>query len=173
MKLKGTNINLRKLKKSDAESIAKYADDMDIARYTTLPHPYKGAEDFIKKTQKDIRKKNGYELGIEHKGKIIGMMSITNIDHTNKNAEIGYWLGKPFWGRKFMKEAGKIILEFAFKEVGLERVYARVLIPNIASSKLLEKLGFQYEGKQRRAMIRFGEWYDAYTYSLLKEEFLE
>ena len=171
MKLKGTNINLRKLKKSDASSITKYADNMDIARYTTLPHPYTGAEEFIKKTQKGLRKKTGYELGIEYKGEIVGMMGLSSIDKTNKNAEFGYWLGKPFWRKGFTFEAAKLMIEFGFKELELERIYAKVLTQNIASAKLLEKLGFKHEGLLRRRMIRFGTWYDAHIYSMLKEEF--
>jgi ribosomal-protein-alanine N-acetyltransferase len=88
LKIEGSKINLRKLTKSDAKDIYLNARDKEIARYTTLPHPYKleHALDFIKKTYRDIRKKAAYELGIELKetGRIIGMMSLLKIDYINK-----------------------------------------------------------------------------------------
>src|SRR3989344_7000798 len=171
LKIKGKQINLRKLKKSDASSIYQNAKDFGIAKYTTLPHPYtlKNAEDFIKKTHQKIRKKKAFELGIELKetNEIIGMMSLMNIDYDNKNAEIGYWLGKKYWGRKIMKEAIKLILNFGFKKLKLVRIYARVMHPNISSVKLLEKSGFQYEGRMRRTTLRKGKWMDDLRYSIL------
>lgn len=102
LKIEGKQINLRRLKKSDAQSIYQNAKDFDIARYTTIPHPYKlkNAEDFIKKTHQKIRKKKAFELGIELKEtkEIIGVISLMNIDYNNKNAEIRYWLGKKILG---------------------------------------------------------------------------
>ena len=175
LKIEGKQINLRKLKKSDAPSIYQNAEDFDIARYTTLPHPYKlkNAEDFIKSTHQKIRKKKAFELGIELKEnkEIIGMMSLMNIDCVNKNAEIGYWLGKKYWGKKIMKEAVKLILNFGFKKLKLVRIYARVMHPNISSAKLLEKSGFHYEGRMRKTTLRKGKWMDDLRYSILSNEF--
>ena len=175
LKIEGKQINLRKLKKSDALSIYQNAKDFDIARYTTLPHPYKlkNAKDFIGITHQEIRKKKAFALGIEFKEtkEIIGMMSLIDIDHDNKNAEIGYWLGKKYWGKKIMKEAIKLILNFGFKRLKLVRIYARVMHPNISSAKLLERSGFQYEGTMRKAILRRGKWMDCLSYSVLDCEF--
>lgn len=175
LKIEGKQINLRKLKKLDAPAICQNAKDFDIARYTTLPHPYKlkNAKEFIKMTHQKIRKKKAFELGIELKEtkEIIGMMSLMNIDYNNKNAEIGYWLGKKYWGKKIMKEAIKLILNFGFKKLRLVRIYARVMHPNISSAKLLEKSGFQYEGRMRKAILRKGKWMDELRYSILSSKF--
>jgi len=175
IKIKGEQINLRKLKKSDALSIYQNAKDFDIAKYTRLPYPYKlkNAEDFIKITHQKIKKKKVFEFGIELKEtkKIIGMMSLMNIDYNNKNAEIGYWLGKKYWGKKIMKEAIILILNFGFKKLKLIRIYAKVMHPNISSIKLLEKSNFQYEGRMRRATLRKGKWMDDLMYSILSSEF--
>jgi len=175
LKIEGKQINLRKLKKSDAPSIYQNAKDFEIARYTTLPHPYKlkNAEDFIKITHQKIRKKKAFELGIELKEtkEIIGMISLINLDYDNKNAEIGYWLGKKYWNKKIMKEAVNLILNFGFKKLKLVRIYARVMHPNISSAKLLEKSGFQYEGRMRKANLRRGKWLDDLRYSILSSEF--
>ena len=175
IKIEGKLINLRKLKKSDAISIYENVRDYDIARYTMIPYPYKlkGARDFIKATHRNIKRKKAFELGIENKEskEIIGMMSLLNVDPDNRNAEIGYWLGKKYWGRKIMKEAVKLILNFGFMELKLVRIHARVMHPNTTSAKLLEKSGFQYEGRMRKTVFRKGKWMDELRYSILKEEF--
>jgi len=174
-KIEGKQINLRKLKKSDASSIYQNAKDFEIARYTTLPYPYrlKNAEDFIKMTHQKMRKKKSFELGIEFKEnkEIIGMIGLMNIDYDNKNAEIGYWLGKKYWGRGIMKKAIKLILNFGFKKLKLVRIYAKVMHPNIASAKLIEKSGFKYEGRMRKAILKRGKWMDYLIYSILSSEF--
>jgi len=175
LKIKGKQINLRKLKKSDAFSIQRNAKDFEIARYTTIPHPYtlKNAEDFIKLTHLKINKKKAFEYGIELKETrgIIGMIGLMNIDYNNKNAEVGYWLGKKYWGKGIMKEAIKLIINFGFKKLMLVRIYARVMHPNIASAKLLEKSGFEYEGTMRKSTFRNGNWMDNLNYSILCNEF--
>lgn len=174
-KIEGEQINLRKLKKSDAYSIYQNANDKLIAKYTTLPHPYKLeiAYSFIRKTHQKLNKKKAFELGIELKEtkEIIGMVSLIKIDYDNKKAEIGYWLGKKYWGRKIMKEAIKLLLDFGFKKLKLVRIYARVMHPNTSSARLLEKAGFKYEGRMRKTTFKNGKWMDDLIYSILSSEF--
>ncbi len=175
LKIEGKQINLRKLKKSDAPSIFKNVNDKTITKFTTIPYPYrlKMAYDFIKMTHREMRKKKVFGLGIELKGtgKIIGMISLMKVDYENRNAEIGYWLGREYWGKKIMKEAVNLILRFGFKKLKLVRIYARVVHPNISSAKLLEKSGFQYEGRMRKTTLADGQWLDDLRYSILDEEF--
>ncbi len=174
MIIKGDRINLRKLKKSDAESIQKHAKDKEISRYTILPHPYKlkHAQDFINLTHKKMRKKESYEFGIELKvtKKIIGMMGLINIDFENKKAEVGYWLGKKYWKQGLTTESLKLILKFGFRELKLEKIYAKVMCPNMASANLLKKNGFKLEGKLRKNTLKNGKFMDDLIYGLLKEE---
>ncbi len=175
LRLESKRIILRELKKSDAVSIHQNARDKKISKYTTLPYPYKlkDAEDFIKKTCQSIKRKNAYEMGIEFKEEkqIIGMMGLMNINYKNKNAEIGYWLGKKYWRKGLTKEASNLIIDFGFKELRLERIYAKVMHPNIASQKLLEKIGFKLEGRLRRDEFKNNKWYDDFIYAILKEEY--
>lgn len=175
LKIIGERINLRKLKKSDVLSIYKNVKDREILRYTYIPYPYKlkYASEFIKNTHQRIRKKTAYELGIELKQthQIIGMMSLMHIDYENRNGEVGYWLGKKYWGQGFAKEALRLILDFGFRKLKLVRIYARVMHPNTASYKLLEKVGFKYEGRMRKNIIKSGKWIDDLRYSILREEY--
>ena len=124
-------------------------------------------------THQKMRKKKTFSLGIEFKEtkEIIGMVSLMNVDYDNKNAEIGYWLGKKYWGKGIMKEAIKLILDFGFKKLKLVRIYAKVMHPNITLAKLLEKSGFKYEGRMRKTILRRGKWMDDLRYSILNSEF--
>ena len=174
--LKGKRINLRSFKKSDAESLCENIKPKIIKRYTAnIPHPYnlKHAIIFIKKSKLRERKKEEYSLGIELKEtkKIIGGISLMKIDLKNKNAELGYWLGKNYWGRGLTTEAVGLMLDFAFNKMKLNSVYARVFEENKGSSKVLIKSGFKQEGVQRQRFYRFGRWHHMPQYSILKHEY--
>ncbi|MFH1399698.1 MAG: GNAT family protein [Candidatus Woesearchaeota archaeon] len=175
MKITGERVNLRQLEASDAKSIFKYAKDKQISLYTTLPHPYitKDAKAFIELTKKHSEKKSDFELGIELKEtkEIIGMMSLMDIDYKNKSAEVGYWIGTPYWRQGFTREALCLLLKFGFAKLKLKRIWARVMDSNIASSRLLESVGFSYEGRARKAVYKNKTWLDQLRYSILNEEF--
>lgn len=169
--IKGKRINLRSLRLSDAEDIVNYCNHKDMARYTeNIPYPYKkkNAIEFIKQSQSGVRKKTGYELGIELNGKIIGSMSLLKLDPIK--AEIGYALGKKYWGKGYATEAGKLIIKYGFKKLKLKRIWARVAEPNIASQRLLKKVGFKHEGVLRKNMYKYGKYMNEVRFGLLKEE---
>ncbi|MBD3217760.1 MAG: GNAT family N-acetyltransferase [candidate division Zixibacteria bacterium] len=175
--LKGQKINLRRVHKSDAESIYRYARDNEISRYTFLPNPYRidDAYRFISTTHAALRAKKAFIFGIEHKQekKIIGMISLEQVNFQHLLAEAGYWLGKQFWGQGIAKEALQLLLNFGFKQLKLNRIYARVMHPNTASCRLLERTGFRKEGVMRKAVWRDGLWLDLIWYAILKDEFKE
>lgn len=174
----GRRIVLRALKKSDAKSIQENLNDKEVSTYTrVIPYPYtlRHALNFIKISQQHSgsRSREEYSFGIEIKEsrKIIGVISLTHIDHQNRNAEVGYWLGKKHWGKGLAKEALFGILDFGFDNLKLVRIYANVMHPNTASVKLLEKAGFKFEGRMRKSVLKDGEWLDELRYSILEEEY--
>ena len=79
-------------------------------------------------------------------------------------------MSKKYWGQEIASEALKLILDFGFKKLKLMRFYARVMHPNIASMKLLEKAGFKYEGRMRKHIFKNGKWMDELRYAILREE---
>ena len=174
-KLIGQKINLRKVVPSDAESIYQNAKDKDICLAVPLPMPYtlKSAQDYIKICQKKWKNKEEAQFGIEDKdtGKIIGMIGLMNLDFKSKKAEVGYWLGKKYWGKGIAKEALILILKFAFSNLKLNRIYAKVKSKNISSSKLLEKCNFKLEGRLRKDGKFKGKWDDLLIFGILKDEF--
>lgn len=173
-KIKGRKINLRWITVADAMSIYKYAGDKAISRYTFIPHPYtlQNAHDFIKTTKSDRRKNAGYHFGLENpeNGQIIGMVGLQNIKFVSRCGELGYWLGKPFWGKGIMSEAIHLMLRFCFFKVKLHRVQAYVFPANEASVRLLEKVGLKREGLLRERFAHRGDYADAYLYAILEDE---
>src|SRR3989338_2554016 len=140
----GRKINLRSFRPSDAPEIYKYVKDPAISRWTArIPYPYprREADKFIRRSQQKRRLGTGLNFGIILPGSdaIIGGISFQKIDWPNKNAELGYWLGKPYWGRGLMSEAVQLMLKIGFEDLGMHRIRAGVLGKNPASVRVLKK----------------------------------
>ncbi len=97
-------------------------------------------------------------------------MSLVGIDAANERAELGYWVGKPFWGHGFATEAGRAAVAFAFDTLELKRVFASAIAENAASKRVLEKIGMRHEGVQRAHICRFGVTSDLELYGVLRGE---
>ena len=175
--IEGRVINLRTLENSDAYSIYKNAKDREVSKYTQLPYPYrlKYARDFVRMCQEHYRKKTDYELGIESKktSEIIGMISLMHVNNSHRSAEVGYWLGNQYWRRGITKEALTLILDFGFNTLELVKIYAKVLHPNLPSIRLLQGVGFRYEGRIRKSVLKEGSWFDELIFALVDEDFRE
>jgi RimJ/RimL family protein N-acetyltransferase len=123
---------------------------------------------------KNFRKKTDYEFSIflKSSGEIIGGMGLLHVDKTNRNAEVGYWLAKKYWGQGLAKEALQMVLSFGFRRLRLRKIYARVMQPNKRSCKLLESVGFKFEGRLKQQMKdRFSKnrWFDEMRFGLLSD----
>ncbi len=131
--------------RAHAPAIQHLAAHPEVAATTLVPHPYPadGAIRFIEDVVLP-----GRAAGTEHAfvmlsgGKVVGHISVKNMDRERGEAEMGYWVGRPYWGRGYASAAGRQMLDLAFGELGLERVYAHVLAQNPASGRVLEKIGF-------------------------------
>jgi len=132
IKLEGQRVRLRRLKLSDAEFILQSARDKEITKYTFVIPAYFGVEGvkkFIKRTHKEWRGKKAYEFGIELKEnkELIGTIKLSNINYKNRNADVGFWLSRKYWGKGLVKEALDLILNLGFKRLKLKRIQARIL----------------------------------------------
>jgi len=175
MIIKGKKIILRQLKKADDKSLFKYANDRLISQYTMVPYPYTlaMAQAFIKDTAKKIKADVSYDFGIvaEGSGEVVGMTAIRVIEGKAKVGEIGYWLGRKYWGKGIVSEAVTMMLKFAFKDLKLNKVHAKVMRPNTASIKILGKNNFMLEGMLRKHEYKLGKIHDVLVFGLLKEEY--
>ena len=101
---------------------------------------------------------------------VIGCIGMLPQDDVARiSAEVGYWLGEPFWNRGVATGALKALTEYAFTEFELVRLYATVMEWNPASARVLEKAGYQYEGLLRKSVIKDGEILDQWLYAIVRE----
>jgi RimJ/RimL family protein N-acetyltransferase len=84
-------------------------------------------------------------------------------------AEIGYWIGEPYWGQGIATKAVELVTEYGFNRLGLERIYSGVFDFNKASQKVLEKSGFTLEGIFKKSVIKNGRIINEYRYAKIKE----
>jgi ribosomal-protein-alanine N-acetyltransferase len=158
---------LRPLADGDAPSIARHANDREIWLNLRdfFPHPYSPAdgEAFIAYT-KTVNPQ--VHFGIEMSGDIVGVVSLKpGSDIERINCEIGYWLGRGWWGKGIMSDAVRAVTKHAFDAFGTERVFAVPFTRNPASCRVLEKAGFVREGTMRRSAIKDGLVLDQYLYA--------
>jgi len=174
--LKGSRITIRRLKRSDCESIYVHIKDPRVLRYLpAVPNPYNrdDARTWIALTHRKARRDTAYHFGIEHnqEREIIGGMSFNEVNHHDLDGELGYWLAHRHWRKGYVSEALRLMLDFAFKELKLRRVYAFVAVSNRPSQALLEKHGFRREGTLRQSCRMKNRWHDEYLYALLRGEY--
>ena len=92
------------------------------------------------------------------------------IDRDFCKAELGYWVGKPFWNQGIATEAARSIIHFGFSELGLNRISAQHFVRNPSSGKVMLKLGMAHEGTLRQAVTKWGKYEDLHAYGLLRDE---
>jgi ribosomal-protein-alanine N-acetyltransferase len=161
-------IKLRKWKESDIDSLVKYANNKNIAVNLTdmFPYPYKrkDAEKFITYANSDTP---NHLFAIEINGEAVGSIGIHPQDDIHRlNAELGYWLAEPFWGKGIITNAVKQIVKYTFDHTDIERIFARPFGTNIASQKVLEKNKFRLEGRYEKTIIKNGELKDELIYAI-------
>jgi len=165
---------LRPYRLSDADDLKRLAGDYDVARGTLLmPHPYEEgmAEEFIRRQEKAISEGEAFNFGIFSHGteEFVGGIGIRVFKHHN-TAELGYWIGKPYWGKGYATEAVAAVVEFGLADLGLRKIFAEHFKSNPASGRVLEKTGFLHEGCRRRHVLRFGTIQDVELYGQIKDE---
>jgi len=121
--------------------------------------------------QRDLKSGQGLNLTIETADKaiLIGSVGLRFPRHPLQ-ADIGYWLGEPYWNGGYMTEAVRLICHLAFQYLNSVRVYATVFKGNIGSSRVLEKNGFSLDGTMRGHIDKRGQWLDGWFFSLLRDE---
>ena len=102
--------------------------------------------------------------------KLIGSCGITIRSEPNKEAEMGYILNKSHWNQGYTTEAANRLMRFGFQQLGLHRIYATCDPANVASFKVMEKIGMKREGLLRQHKLEKGKWRDSLLYSILEQE---
>jgi len=162
-KLRSWNLN-------DLKSLVKYANNYNIAKNLTnqFPHPYskENGEAFIAMATKNDPLTI---FAIEINGQAAGGIGLhPQQDIHCKNAELGYWLAEPYWGKGIITQAIKQIVAYGFKTFEIDRIFARPFENNIGSQKVLIKSGFILEGKFDKVLYKNGEYLDELIYAIRK-----
>lgn len=144
LRIETPRLILRPLTLADAFWVERLAGEWEVARYTArIPHPYPpgGAAAFIA----GLADEPGLTLAIERRAdrQAVGMIGL---EFNGKEAEAGYWIGKPYWGQGYATEALRALVDHGFRRLGLERLTASAVPENRASIRAQEKNGFVFAG---------------------------
>lgn len=155
--LSGLLVNLRRLSADDAQHIVRLMSYNISKNLYEVPYPYtiEDAVNFIRSSDKDFELLRAIYFAIDYKEhesgnncqKLVGAMGLKNIDLANKTANIGYWIGEEYWGKGIATECVRLVIEYAFSELKLEKVSAYVYPENKASMRILEKNGLKKNGE--------------------------
>jgi RimJ/RimL family protein N-acetyltransferase len=102
-------------------------------------------------------------------GPLLGTIRLT-LNPVDNHAEIGYWVGKPFWNNGYCTEAARAVVAYGFDKLDLERIYANYMARNPASGRVLVKLGMTQEGLLRRHRRKFGRYEDLIVCGITRSE---
>lgn len=161
---------LRPWTPDDIASLVKYAGNKKISDNLTdaFPYPFtkKDAEEFIARYTKNDPQK---AFAIEVNGEACGSVGVfQQADIHRKNAETGYWLAEPFWGRGIMSAVMKEIIRYGFATFDIMRIFARPFSTNIASHRVLEKAGMELEARFEKTIFKNGQFLDELFYAVRK-----
>lgn len=168
---------LRWLTEADVPALFAIFSDAQVMRYWSSPPltEQAGAEKLLRSIQRGYESGEFLQLGLERRAEpgIIGTCTLFSFAFPSRRAEIGYALGRPFWGMGYMNEALRTVVAYAFTTLNLNRLEADIDPRNTASAKTLERLGFQQEGYLRERWIVGDEISDTAFYGLLRQEWTQ
>lgn len=172
--IKTERLTLRRITPNDLEDVYDYAKEPELTKYL-LWHPHTDrayTRSYLSYIDKEYKRGNFYDWGIVYLGHLIGTVGFTSFDFNNNAAQIGYVINIKYKGLGIATEAVKTVIRFGFEYLNLERIYARYIIGNDASRRVMEKVGMTYEGTMRRAVMCKGAYRDVGICSIVREEYM-
>lgn len=166
---------LRPFALSDAADVQRLAGDWAVADTTlSIPHPYPdgAAESWIAGHAERLQRREILVLAVTLRttGELAGCISLRLHDDHGR-AEMGYWLGVPYWNRGYCSEAARALVAYGFEQMGLHRIFAHHLTRNPASGRVMQKAGMTYEGTQRQHIRKDERYEDVAAYGILRSEY--
>ena len=168
--LETPRLKLRPYTEADIAELLPLIGTREVAATTLrIAHPYteQDARDFLKLALEPGRLWLATTLRSD--GRQIGGIGL-RVDDLHQHAELGYWLGLPYWGQGYATEAAREMLRYGFKELELHRIFASHFKRNPASGRILVKLGMRYEGCQREHLRKWERFVDSELYGILRQE---
>ena len=171
MILRTKRLVLRPFTLADAPRVQELAGAREVALNTLMiPHPYPdgAAEEWIGTHEAKLAE-GVMNFAIDD-GALVGAIGLI-VKRADDVAEIGYWIGVPYWGRGYATEAAAEVVRYGFEERGLNKIYAACFVRNPASGRVLQKLGMRREGTLRQQHKKWDEYVDVDFYGILRREF--
>lgn len=166
---------LRKVKKKDCRDLYEYCSDPLSSRYSDWqPHEdISVTKQFVKSLLSACSHGEYFMWCIELKesGKVIGSVSLVDIDRHYKVAEMGYGIQKAYWGKGYATEAAEAVLEYLFCTVGVQRVFVRIATENLPSVRLALRLNMECDGLFRKGSYLHDKSHDVYVYAITDDDY--
>jgi [ribosomal protein S5]-alanine N-acetyltransferase len=172
MKLALARCEVRSWRHDDLASLVRHANNRKIwlNLRDRFPHPYtvRAGRDFLRTTLTQ-RPETVFAIAVD--GEAVGGIGYVMLPDVERvSAEMGYWLGEPFWGRGIVTDAVIAVTRYAIQTHGFTRVFAVPFASNQASCRVLEKAGYALEGRLRRSAIKDGRIIDQMQFAFTAEE---
>lgn len=167
---------LRPYRVADAEEVARLAGHEKIAATTSnIPHPYSvdAAVEWINSQTEKNQSGTSVNLRISLRdtdGQVGGIGLVLHPSH--HRAELGYWIAVPHWNNGYATEASAAMLDYGFNTLNLNRIYAMYFAENVASGRVMQKLGMTHEGCMRKHTLKDGRFLDVERYGILRDEWI-
>lgn len=171
--IEGERISLMPLNKDHLNQYVKWANDHEVRHYSRITFPFtrEDYKKFIEQEQGRPRKKIQFEVWHKEDSKPIGILELDDINYVNRNASIAYIIGEiSYWNKGYATEAGKMLIEYGFNELNLNKLVACVYSPNIGSWKVCEKLGMEREATFRNHEFFDGKYHDVFHYCIFHKD---
>lgn len=172
--LETPRLRLRPFTRDDAPDVQRLAGDRAIADTTlTIPHPYPAdaAEAWIERGTASCAAGRAVHFCVTRRsdGAVIGAIGLA-LERDHERAELGYWVGVPYWNNGYASEAAQAIVEHGFRELGLHRIQAHHMVRNPASGRVLRKVGMTPEGRLRDFLVKWGVHEDVELFAILRSD---
>lgn len=159
---------LRAFGPADADEFAALAGAFEVAdTMISIPHPL--AAGFAAEWVGHPRPAR-FAVCEPDTGRLVGSAELRDIDPEHAQAELSFWVGRPYWGRGYATEAGAALVRHGFGPLGLNRIYAFHMARNPASGRVLARLGMRQEGLLRQRVRRWGRFEDVLAYAVLRAD---
>ncbi len=168
-------LTLRPFTLDDADDVTEMCATGTIQRTAPLPYPYtkENAVLWISAHEENRRSRISYDFAVTDResGKLYGAISLMMRVRNSPTAELGYWIGEKYWNRGYATEAARAMIEYAFSELMLHRVFARHYGSNIASGRVMQKAGMKQEGVMRDHLFVNGRYEDSVIYGIVSMDY--
>jgi ribosomal-protein-alanine N-acetyltransferase len=174
-KLVTDRLLLREFVEDDWRAVLAYQSEAQYLKYSPWTHrTAEEVQDFVRGfiDWQGERPRTKYQLAITLRveGRLIGNCGIRIETADSRQANIGYEIAPGYWGEGYATEAARAMVAFGFGELRLHRIWARCVAENVASYRVLEKVGMRREGRLREQECMKGQWRDTLVYGILDHE---